>query len=89
MKKRQFVLTQEQETQLKNAYLDSKNANLSQKFFAVRMYGTGRTTVEVKTLLDCSRTSLMEWVQRYRQQELAGLIDQRQGGNHFKLIVEA
>lgn len=88
MKKRQFTLTEEQEAKLKTAYLDSKDANLSQKLLAVRMYGTGRTTVEIKTLLGCSRTSLMEWVHRYRQQGLAGLIDQRQGGNHFKLSPE-
>ena len=52
---------------------------------AVRLYGTGHPMKQIIELVGCSRTSLMEWVQKYRQQGLESLKDQRPGGNHYKL----
>lgn len=85
MTKRKFTLTTTEVAQLKAAYHQSKDANQSQKLLAVRLYGTGHSTQGLLDLIGCSRTSLMEWVQKYQLQGLDGLKDQRRGGNHYKL----
>lgn len=85
MAKREFTLTLEEEAEFKAAYHQSKDANLSKKLLAVRLYGTGHRTDSIIELVGCSRTSLMEWVQKYQQYGLDSLKDQRQGGNHTKL----
>jgi len=85
MAKRKFQLTKTDVERLKAAYRQSKDANFSQKALAVRLYGTGHPTSNILDLVDCSRTSLMEWVRKYQRHGLASLKDGRQGGNHFKL----
>jgi transposase len=88
MVKRKFTLTASEETQLKTAYHQSKDANFSKKLLAVRLYGTGHSTANILDVVDCNRTSLMEWVRSYRLNGLTSLKDQRQGGNHYKLTRE-
>jgi transposase len=85
MVKRKFTLTTEEKAKFKAAFHQSKDANLSKKLLAVRLYGNDHLTDEITELVGCSRTSLMEWVQRYQLDGLDSLKDQRQGGNHFKL----
>jgi len=88
MAKRKFTLTTTKETELRVAYHQSKDANLSKKLLAVRLYGTAHPTQPILDLVGCSRTSLMEWVQRYQREGLDGLKDQRGSGNHYKLSPE-
>jgi transposase len=85
MAKRKFTLTTTEVVRLKAAYHQSKDGNFSKKVLAVRLYGTGHPTESILDLVGCSRTSLMEWVQKYQLYGLDGLKDSRQGGNHFKL----
>lgn len=85
MAKRKFNLTKEEEAKFKAAYHQSKDANLSKKLLAVRLYGSGYPTNEIFELVGCNRTSMMEWVQKYQSDGLESLKDQRQGGNYFKL----
>jgi transposase len=85
MAKRKFNLTKEEEAKFKAAYHQSKDANLSKKLLAVRLYGTGYPTGEIFELVGCNRTSMREWVQKYQSDCLKSLKDQRQGGNYFKL----
>jgi transposase len=85
MTKRKFTLTKEEEAKLKASYHQTKDANLSKKLLAVRLYGSGQLTDNIIELVGCSRTSMMEWVQKYQSKGLDSLKDRRQGGNHFKL----
>lgn len=85
MAKRKFTLTTTEVLRLKAAYHQSRDGNFSKKVLAVRLYGTNHPTINILDLVGCSRTSLMEWVQKYERDGLDGLKDGRQGGNHFKL----
>jgi len=85
MAKRKFILTEAEEAKLKAVYHQSKDANLSKKLLAIRLYGSGYSTAAIIELVGCSRTSMMEWVQKYQSDGLDSLKDQRQGGNYFKL----
>lgn len=51
----------------------------------MRLYGSGYAVAEILTITGCSRTSLMEWCQTYTTRGVAGLQDQRRGGNSAKL----
>lgn len=88
MAKRKFILTTSQETELRVAYHQSKDAAYSNKLLAVRLYGTGHPTQHILDVVGCSRTSLMEWVQRYQRNGVNGLREQRRGGNYYKLSQE-
>lgn len=85
MTNRKFTLTIGEVAKLKAAYYQSKDANWSRKLLAVRLYGTGHLVNQIIELVGCSRTSMMEWVQKFQQQGLESLKDQRPGGNHYKL----
>jgi transposase len=55
---------------------------------AVRLYGTGYSVHEIMAITQCSRTSLMEWCQKYLDQGVRALADHRLGGNRRKLQPE-
>ena len=73
MAKRKFNLTKEEKAKFKAAYHQTKDANLSKKLLAVRLYGSGHPTDDLLELVDCSRTSMMEWVQKYQSDGLDSL----------------
>ena len=85
MAKRKFQITAEQETELKTAYKHSDDTALSKKVLAIRMYGKGHPVKTILDLMGCTRATLLVWCRQYSQFGLAGLIDQRKGGNHHKL----
>lgn len=85
MTKRQFTLTKEEESKLRVAYDNCKDAKTSKKLLGLRLYGTGHPVDKIIELLGCSRASLLGWCRHYREEGLGGLADKRVGGNHCKL----
>src|SRR5712691_6560935 len=85
MRKQAFKLSQEQINELQGAYQQGDDARTQLRYQAVRRYGSGYPTAEVMKITGCSRTSLLEWCRAYRRYGVAGLIDQRKGGNSAKL----
>jgi transposase len=85
MAKRRFQLTADQIQELISAYSQSRDGLARTRLQAVRLYGTGYPVKEIMDITGCSRTSLMEWCQHYRQLGFAALYDHRLGGNHAKL----
>ena len=85
MARGKFHITAEQETELKTAYQQSTDTKLSKKVLAIRMYGTGHPVKIILDLVGCNRVTLLKWCGQYSQLGLAGLADQRKGGNHHKL----
>lgn len=87
MAKREFNLSEKAINELQGAYHHSKQGQERSRFQAVRLYGQGYTTQEIASICGCNRSSLMEWCRSYRREGIAGLLDQRKGGNHAKLSV--
>ena len=85
MAKRKFILTEKEVNELKGAYQQSQDGQTKTRYQAVRLYGSGYPVSEIEEISGCSRVSLMEWCRSYRQAGIAGLVDQRQGGNRAKL----
>ena len=85
MAKRKFKLTEAERKELLKAYQESKDATTRTRYQAVRLYGEGYAEQEIEWITGCSRTSLMEWCQAYREDHSQGLIDHRTGGNNAKL----
>jgi transposase len=85
MAKRKFKLTELEENELKGAHQQCKDGLTKTRYQAVRLYGTGYEVGEIEQICGCSRPSLMEWCRSYRQYGVAGLVDQRRGGNRAKL----
>ena len=85
MAKRKFTLTEEQDKELKAAYYQSQAGQTKMRYQAVRLYGQGYPVSEIEAITGCSRPSLMEWCQHYRQSGVVGLVDKRAGGNRAKL----
>jgi transposase len=85
MAKRKYKIDEEQEKELLAAYQLCKDGSTKIRYQAVRMYGLSYPVKEIQHITNCSRTSLMEWVQAYREQGTPGLVDKRAGGNSAKL----
>ena len=85
MARKRFQLTEEQVQELTTAYHQSKDGPTRSRYLAVRLYSGGYPTQEVLEIAGCSRTSLMGWCRRYRNQGTTGLVDKRAGGNNAKL----
>ena len=87
-RQREFELSQSEESELKSAFVGCRDGATRTRYQAVRLYGSGYSTVEIEGITGCSWTSLMEWCRNYREQGLAGLEDHRLGGNHAYLTPE-
>jgi transposase len=74
-----------QEKELKAAYSQCQDGLTKIRYQAVRLYGTGYEVKEIEAITGCSRPSLMEWCRTYQRFGVAGLVDQRRGGNRAKL----
>ena len=85
MDRRQFKLTEAQDKELKWAYNQCQDAQTKIRYQAVRLYGQGYAVQTIQEITGCSRSSLMEGCRAYGQFGVAGLVDQRAGGNHAKL----
>jgi len=85
---RQFQLNEKEQHELKAAEQQVKKVSDLKRIMAVRMYGSGYATAEIETIMGCSWRALMEWGEKYRREGVAGLLDQRQGGNRAKLSAE-
>ena len=85
MAKRKFILTKAEQKELLHAYRLCKDAATLTRYQAVRLYGEGYPEAEIEQITGCSRTSLMEWCQAYREDHSQGLIDKRVGGTRAKL----
>lgn len=84
---RQFILTKEQENELRVAYDHCKDAATSKKLLSIRLYGTGRPVATILELFGGSRSSLMNWCRQYQEAGGSGLTDKRVGGNSRKLTM--
>lgn len=85
MRKQAFKLNEGQMHELQGAYQGCDEGRTKIRYQAVRLYGSGYSAQEVMSITGCSRTSLMEWCRAYRRYGVAGLVDQRSGGNSAKL----
>lgn len=85
MRKQTFQLSPEQINELQGAYQGCDEVLTKIRYQAVRLYGQGYPIVEVMKITGCSRTSLLAWCRAYRRYGVAGLVDQRSGGNSAKL----
>ena len=85
MAKRKFNLSTTQINEPKAAYQQCQDGPTKIRYQAMRLYGSGYAVSEIEEISGCSRPSLMEWGRAYRQYGVAGLVDQRRGGNRAKL----
>lgn len=85
MARRLFQLDHEDVQELKHAYAGCKDGPTRTRYQAVRLYGTGFLAEDVIEITGCSRTSLMDWVRKYRIEGATDLEDKRVGGNRAKL----
>lgn len=85
MSKRRFKLSPGEVSALQGAYHNSRNGPVRTRFQAVRLYGEGYGVGEIEKLCGSPRSSVMTWCRTYRTEGIAGLLDQRKGGNCAKL----
>jgi len=85
MAKRQFELTEKEANQIRHAEMQNQDVRERQRLKAVRLYGTGMATAEIENVLNCSQRSLQRWVNRYREEGVAGLKSGWDGQNAAKL----
>lgn len=86
MRTRIFTLNESEAQALQVAYLNCQDGPTRTRYQAVRLYGIGYQVDEVMQICGCSRRSLLDWCQRYRNEGIAGLVDHRLGGNHRHLL---
>lgn len=87
MAERQYRLTEAQVNELIAAYAQTTDGLTRTRLRAVRLYGTGYPVTEISEITRCSRTSLMEWCQKYHAHGSEALADHRAGGNSRKLTL--
>lgn len=83
--KRHFQLDEQEERELKAAFQSSADGSERTRLQAVRLYGSGYSVEDIQKITGCSRRSLLRWCRQYRRDGVAGLEDQRHGGNRALL----
>jgi transposase len=88
MAKRAFKLTDEQRSELLQAYDQTNEVDVQRRVQAVRLYGEGWSVDDIRAITGCSERSLRRWCAWYEQDGLERLEDQRAGGNNARLTPE-
>lgn len=88
MGKRQFQLSDEEQQAFEQAERQTRDAYELRRLQAVRLYGSGMPTPQIRQVLQCSDRRIREWTQKYRQAGLTGLRSHWQGKNALKLSRE-
>ena len=88
MGRERLGFSEPQRLELRQAALSSKDGPSRSRYQAVWLYGQGYAVGAIKTIIGCSRSSLMEWCRVYRATGVAGLLDGRRGGNRARLSVQ-
>jgi transposase len=88
MAKREFKLTDEQRSELLQAYDQTNEVDVQRRVQAVRLYGEGWAVDDIRAITGCSERSLRRWSAWYEQDGLERLEDQRAGGNNARLTSE-
>ena len=88
MAKRKFILNEEQLAELRRCSDRTWDGRTVQRLQAVRLYGEGRSVVDIQDLVGCGVRTLFEWCERYREQGVAGLASGWTGGHNAKLSAE-
>jgi transposase len=85
MAKRQFQLSEQECKTFQEAERQTRDAYELKRLQAVRLYGSGTASAEIRRLVCCGERSIRQWSQHYRQGGLAGLKSHWQGENALKL----
>jgi transposase len=85
MAKRQFQLSESEQQVLQEAERQTRDAYELKRLQAVRLYGSGLPSKQIRQVVGCGERSIRQWSQRYRQAGLAGLKSAWQGENALKL----
>lgn len=88
MATRKFQLTEDEKERFKQAEGQTRDAYELRRLQAVRLYGSGIPTSEIRQLIQASERRIREWAQKYGQQGLAGLKSGWKGENALKLSRE-
>jgi transposase len=88
MANRQFQLTEEEKQRFKQAEQQTRDAYELKRLQAVRLYGSGVPTQQIRQIVQCSDRRIRDWTQKYQQQGLNGLKSHWQGNNALKLSRE-
>jgi transposase len=85
MAKRQFELSEQEQQAIQDAERQTRDGYELKRLQAVRLYGSGVSSGQIRQLVGCGERSIRQWSQRYRQAGLAGLKSGWQGENALKL----
>ncbi len=85
MARREFQLSEQEQQAIQGAERQPRDAYELKRLQAVRLYGSGLSTGQIRQLVGCGERSSRQWSQRYRQAGLAGLKSHWQGENALKL----
>jgi transposase len=85
MAKRKYPLTTREVNYIRYYLEETIDPRVRTRLRAVLMYGTGLPLEEILGQAGCSRSSLLNWCRSFRFRGLAGLHDDRQGGNNARL----
>jgi len=88
MAKRRFQRSETEERALLRAFGNCKNGPTRTRYQALRLYGQGYATKEIERITGIPRSTLMDWVRKYRQGGREALQDHRLGGNRALLTEE-
>lgn len=85
MAKRQFQLSEQENKAFQEAERQTRDAYELKRLQAVRLYGSGTASSEIRRMVGCGERSIRQWSQRYRQAGWAGLKSRWGGENALKL----
>jgi transposase len=85
MAKRQFRLSAEEQQAIQGAERHTRDAYELKRLQAVRLYGSGVPSEQIRQLVGCGERSIRQWSQCYQQAGLTGLKSHWQGENALKL----
>lgn len=88
MAKRQFYLTEDEQRAFRQAERQTASVHELRHLQGVRLYGSGVGLQTILEMIDCSESSLREWVTTYKRKGIEALRPNWDGKNASKLSDE-
>lgn len=85
MAKRQFQLSETEAQQFRRAEQQTRDVHELKRLQAVRLYGSGRPTPEIVSMVGCGESTVRQWAQYYRARGIEALRSHWDGQNANKL----
>ena len=85
---KKYTISKEELEEIRKARRETQNKKEDKRLYAIELRGLGKNNDEISEKLDTSKNVISNWVQKYKKEGLAGILNKQRIGNRRNLTFE-